>query len=295
MRNRVLSIPASGTSHLIKEYRIHGFPSPRSYDYSNLVTFRIQGGVMEELYSVDRTFTLNMNKENINDHLVTFDTSLQDRIKGYIDKRKMSFGFERPEFMFWVLKKEKDLIHKPRTDQTYNSHVYYTYDEITSGKKRITIASKVQGDQGADLLSKFKDEFPQISIKDVINTEREQVIRARIGQSSFKQGLLQREAKCTLCSISDERLLIASHIKPWGSSDDFERLDFDNGLLLCPNHDWLFDRGYISFTDKGEILITRTLNELSKSLMNLSENMKIILKGNQNKYMRWHRRNLFEK
>ena len=56
-------------------------------------------------------------------------------------------------------------------------------------------------------------------------------------------------------------LLVASHIKPWSISDANEKLDIHNGLLMCPNHDKLFDRGYISFDDTGRILISEKLDD----------------------------------
>ncbi|MCJ7989307.1 HNH endonuclease [Priestia sp. OVS21] len=93
----------------------------------------------------------------------------------------------------------------------------------------------------------------------------------------------------------DQRLLIASHIKPWKDSNDKERLDLNNGLLLCPNHDWLFDKGYISFTDKGEILITETFDNLTNTFMNLNRNMKITLNDNQREYINWHQNNVYNK
>lgn len=71
-------------------------------------------------------------------------------------------------------------------------------------------------------------------------TEKESIVKARIGQSIFKMALLAVEMKCRLCGVSDERLLVASHIKPWSKSNHQERLDVNNGLLLCPNHDALF-------------------------------------------------------
>lgn len=250
---------------------------------------------MEDLYRVEQTITLNMDDENIYDGLEHFNASLQNRIKSYIEERKRDFIFERPEFMFWMLKKEEELLHKPETDQVYNSHIYYTYDELISGKKKVIIASKQPSDQAVDLVSEFKYELKQINKIDVTNTEREQIIKARIGQSAFKLGLLKKETKCNLCSVKDERLLIASHIKPWRECDTSERLDLDNGLLLCPNHDWLFDKGYISFTDKGDILINETLNESTKTFMNLNEKMNITLNKNQKVYIEWHRNNIFIK
>jgi putative restriction endonuclease len=48
--------------------------------------------------------------------------------------------------------------------------------------------------------------------------------------------------------------LIASHIKPWCECDNAERLDGNNGLLLSPHIDKLFDRGWITFTDAGDLL-----------------------------------------
>ncbi|WP_237704111.1 HNH endonuclease [Planococcus donghaensis] len=65
--------------------------------------------------------------------------------------------------------------------------------------------------------------------------------------------LLQRESKCALCGVYNPRLLIVSHIKPWSTSTNDERLDVHNGLLLCSNHDALFDKKLISFTDNRGI------------------------------------------
>lgn len=129
---------------------------------------------------------------------------------------------------------------------------------------------------------------------EVTETEQEQVIKSRIGQSAFKKALLAIEKKCNLCGVVDERFLIASHIKPWSQSNNQERLDVNNGLLLCPNHDLLFDKGYISFDDGGTILISDSLDVATKVFLNINETMKIDLKVEQQKYMKWHRDNLFK-
>ncbi|MFP3344443.1 HNH endonuclease, partial [Halomonas sp. SIMBA_159] len=87
------------------------------------------------------------------------------------------------------------------------------------------------------------------------NTEKERIIKTRIGQGLFKQKLLNRSPECEICGLDVPSLLIASHCKPWSESDNFERLDDNNGLLLCANHDGVFDRGLISFYSNGEIII----------------------------------------
>ncbi|EOO05698.1 hypothetical protein IAW_05007 [Bacillus cereus str. Schrouff] len=125
-------------------------------------------------------------------------------------------------------------------------------------------------------------------------TEKESVVKARIGQSIFKKALLAVEKKCKLCGVSDERFLVASHIKPWSQSNDKERLDVNNGLLFCPNHDSLFDKGYISFDKGGSILISDSINEVTKVFLNTNETMRIELNEQQQKYMNWHRENIYK-
>lgn len=125
-------------------------------------------------------------------------------------------------------------------------------------------------------------------------TEKDLVVKARIGQSIFKRTLLAVEKKCGLCGVSDERLLVASHIKPWSQSNNQERLDVNNGLLLCPNHDALFDKGYISFDKDGLILISKSLDKYSKLFLNINETMNIRMKESQQKYIKWHRENKFK-
>jgi predicted restriction endonuclease len=89
-------------------------------------------------------------------------------------------------------------------------------------------------------------------------------------------------------------LLVASHIKTWSQSNHKERLDVNNGLLLCPNHDALFDKGYISFDDDGYILISDSLGEATKVFLNINVTMKIALNEGQQEYMKWHRENVFK-
>lgn len=85
-------------------------------------------------------------------------------------------------------------------------------------------------------------------------TEKEQIIRSRRGQGIFRQRALAIEAKCRLTGVNDQSFLIASHIKPWKDCVNAERLDGSNGLILAPHIDKLFDRGWISFSDQGDLL-----------------------------------------
>ena len=93
--------------------------------------------------------------------------------------------------------------------------------------------------------------YDKYALKKIIDTEienipdkyKESIIKTRIGQSSYRASLISKfNGKCALCGIKGNELLIASHIKAWKDCEDGEHLDENNGLLLCPNHDKIFDK-----------------------------------------------------
>ena len=87
-------------------------------------------------------------------------------------------------------------------------------------------------------------------------TERAALRSARLGQGKFRNALMKRwNGKCPLSTVAHPKLLRASHIKPWSSSNNFERLDPANGLLLSAAYDAAFDALLVSFSDEGAILL----------------------------------------
>jgi len=95
---------------------------------------------------------------------------------------------------------------------------------------------------------------------DISPTVKKTLLSARRGQGIFRVNLEQIERKCRVTGLLDRRHLRASHIKPWFICDDREKLDGFNGLLLSPHVDHLFDRGYVSFSDSGDLLVSKELN-----------------------------------
>lgn len=81
-----------------------------------------------------------------------------------------------------------------------------------------------------------------------------QLIKARRGQGIYRSNLEQIEKCCRITGLRSVRHLRASHIKPWRVSDDAEKIDGHNGLLLSPHCDHLFDRGWVMFTDDGHLV-----------------------------------------
>ena len=109
-----------------------------------------------------------------------------------------------------------------------------------------------------------KDDEAESAIEgrtDIGPTQKQQLIKARRGQGIFKSNVKLNETRCRVTGIADSRLLIASHIKPWAESNDKEKLDGCNGLLLSPHIDKLFDKGLISFEDNGVLLVSSTLDQ----------------------------------
>ena len=82
--------------------------------------------------------------------------------------------------------------------------------------------------------------------------------------------------------------MIASHIVPWRSSNDKERLDKDNGILLSPLYDALFDKHLISFQDDGNIIISQGIID-KELLLLIDKNSKIDVSEGMKKYLRKHR------
>jgi putative restriction endonuclease len=128
-------------------------------------------------------------------------------------------------------------------------------------------------------------------------TQKQQLVTARRGQGVFRENVRAIEPACRVTGVANPWLLIASHIKPWRSCDSAaERLDGANGLLLTPDVDLLFDRGFISFEDEGGVLVSPRLRlaDLARlGLRGLTARKVRPFGGRQPGYLEWHRRWVF--
>ncbi len=125
---------------------------------------------------------------------------------------------------------------------------------------------------------------------DNLQTSKKQEIEARLGQGKYRKELIKIWNMCSITKYQKIDFLIASHIKPWRVSKDSEKIDPYNGLLLLPNLDKLFDKGYISFSSEGSIIISRLIDKGDLKILGVSESMKLfkIHKKNQ-PYLKYHR------
>jgi putative restriction endonuclease len=127
-------------------------------------------------------------------------------------------------------------------------------------------------------------------------TERQAVIQARRGQGIFRQRVSILERRCRITGVANPEHLRASHCKPWRDSSNEERLDGENGLLLTPSIDHLFDRGFIGFEGTGALLISPVAHAPSLQRMGVSTgepiNVGAFAEG-QRRYLEWHQEYVF--
>lgn len=130
----------------------------------------------------------------------------------------------------------------------------------------------------------------------VRETERLAIVRARVGQGLFKERVSIIETKCRITGVENPVHLIASHCKPWRDSSNEERLDGENGLLLTPSIDHLFDRGFIGFENNGKLIISPVAHRPSLERMGV-ETEQIVNVGSfssgQKQFLDFHRNSVF--
>jgi HNH endonuclease len=126
-------------------------------------------------------------------------------------------------------------------------------------------------------------------------TEKRQLILARRGHGLFCANLLRIEKKCRVTGVSSRQHLRASHIKPWVDSSSSEKLDGNNGLLLAPHIDHLFDRGYLTFFDDGTVRIAKGAYNAALKRWRIPPHVNVgSFNKKQCRYLAYHRRYVFK-
>lgn len=127
---------------------------------------------------------------------------------------------------------------------------------------------------------------------DIPETERESLIVARRGQGIFKERVMRIERSCRITRVENPVHLRASHCKPWRDANNEERLNGENGLLLTPSIDHLFDRGFISFEDTGRLIVSPVAHAESLRRMGVETNKPVNVGSfsqRQRAFLQYHR------
>ncbi len=136
-----------------------------------------------------------------------------------------------------------------------------------------------------------------LSSSDIAETEKIVLVKARRGQGQFRESILGREKRCRITGVDGPEHLVASHIKPWRSANNEERLHPENGFMLTPSIDHLFDKGFISFENSGSILLADVANRDALERIGVigrgaPSNIGLVSDG-QKEFLDWHRSSIF--
>jgi 5-methylcytosine-specific restriction protein A len=148
----------------------------------------------------------------------------------------------------------------------YDADYFETPDKNGSNRigirfflKRIGVSIPVNPDQFT-LLPLNQDPHKILELNLPTVTERSGLVTSRVGQGAYRKRIIHRwEYKCAVTKFNKLDILIASHIVPWSKASDQERLDVNNGLLLSPTYDALFDKHLVTFDNNGKIQLSEKI------------------------------------
>ena len=134
--------------------------------------------------------------------------------------------------------------------------------------------------------------------KDITETEKEALIKARKGQGKFRDDVLSLHKKCPFTGVYNPTFLQAGHLKPWAKcQDNQERLDPLNGLPLTPVANHLIDRGFVTFNEEGLAIFSNRAEAVDLNAMGISLDKEYrinIVNPRQKKYLKYHREKVFK-
>jgi putative restriction endonuclease len=163
--------------------------------------------------------------------------------------------------------------------------------DLVATAQRPVLERPATGSADVEVWEHHLEEFIEAA-EDIPATDRQALIVARRGQGLFKERVMQIERFCRVTKVEKVEHLRASHCKPWRDSNNEERLNGENGLLLTPSIDHLFDRGFISFEDTGRLIISPVAHPDSLRKMGIDTQAPVnvgLFSQGQRTFLHYHR------
>ena len=142
-----------------------------------------------------------------------------------------------------------------------------------------------------------KEQEERINNSKISEVTKKNILTARVGQGEYRSKLLLECPFCPFTMVNDERLLIASHIKPWAKSNDDEKIDPKNGFILTPTYDRLFEQGFITFSNEKKIIVSPWITPMNQKRLSIYNGMKIPylpMDSKREEYLEYHRKNIYK-
>lgn len=241
-------------------------------------------------YDLSKLWDVRVNKIKSLPTIIEFTVNSQDQIvgtRGYINSK--DYGYQLIREIALPLVSYISIMHL--TDVS-GSNIYYwklfADFEAIANKREALVFTYGKKNKGGALTT----EPPQKE-----TTRQKEIRNARQGQGLYREKLLAECPFCPITMINDERLLIASHIKPWAVATDQERLDPKNGFMFSPLYDKLFDRGLMTFSEDRKIILSNWLTPANKKRLGIQDGQFIQLLPldvERSAYMEFHRISVFK-
>ena len=239
-----------------------------------------QQQVVKECYEGDKKKFLKQWKEEVH------------WIPNWICPKELYFA---PDAQSVVSIKSKPITGKEKFTSMFNS--YQLIDRESSIKLMEFVPKNLRTREWYNIFDEISGghsavsyDIDQLQHEDIPETERQALHQARVGQGAFRSRLLDRWANaCAVTGCTVKEALRASHIKPWCESENIERLDPNNGLILSATIDALFDRGLVSFRDDGTMLVSDAISADDRAVLGLPAPLRFPLKDQEKSYLAIHR------
>lgn len=169
----------------------------------------------------------------------------------------------------------KDQIHIFYREKHHSDFIYEgkailrSYNLFSERPSKFTFELIDKKIEVADMVAEINAEYG------IPETEREAIIKSRIGQGLYRNRAIELWKTCSVTGFTKEKILIASHIKPWKLSNNNERINPYNSLLLVPTLDKLFDNGYIGFEHTGKIMLSNKVEQEDWNRIGITTNLRL--------------------
>lgn len=220
--------------------------------------------------------------------VIEFTVHSQDQIigdRGYVNSKDYGYQLIRKISLPLVSYISVMQLTDPIGDTIYYWKLFADFDAISDKKAAFVYMYGKKGER-----TEYQPQPKE-------STRQSEIRRARQGQGLYREKLLAECPFCPITMINDERLLIASHIKPWVVSTDKEKLDHKNGFMLSPLYDKLFDRGFMTFSDDRKIILSNWISPANKRRLGVNDGQFIQmlpLDDERQTYLEFHRSSVFK-
>lgn len=221
--------------------------------------------------------------------IIEFNVYAQDQIdgpRGYVNSQDMGYQLIR-EISLPLVSYISIMQLTDRAGSTlYYWKLFADFEAISDKKEALVFTYGKKGEK-----------TPVQIQKPVLSSRQNEISRARQGQGIYREKLLAECPFCPITMINDERLLVASHIKPWAVSNDSEKINHKNGFMLSPLYDKLFDRGFMTFTEDRRIMLSNWISPANKKRLGITDGQFIQLlplDEERQVYMNFHRSSVFK-